>query len=390
MNAKSNINFTLGTIYSKQDFDSNIFQFLDNENEFDPTPTINNGLDTNDTEYTFSDVYFGVHYRAKSGIFTFTPGFSAHTYKAKNSQFGVDFTDNFFRLLPDLNIRMQLKKSEQITLNYRMQTQFTDVTNLARGLVLNNYNSISSGNQQLESALSHNLSLSYFSFNMFNYTNVFANINYNKNIDGIRTSGQFTPGSVVRINSPFNSDFADESLSARGRFQRTFNKLRASLNGNFNYSKFNQINNDLRTVNKNYTQTYRAELRTNFRDAPNVELSYRYTIQDNDLGASRTKFFTSAPTIEFDAYIWKKLTFRTDFSYNNFSDEDGTLNEYEFWNASLSYRKNKDAKLEYELKATNLLDTKSQSNSSVGSVSVRATEYFIQPRFITFRLRYEL
>jgi hypothetical protein len=271
-----------------------------------------------------------------------------------------------------------------------MQTQFTDVTQLAEGLLLNNYNSISSGNQQLESALSHNINLSYFSFNLFNYTNVFANVNYTKNIDGIRTRGQFEPGSVVRISSPFNSSFSDESISARGRFQRTFGKLRASLNGNFSYSKFNQFNNDIRTVNKNYSQTYRAELRTNYRDAPNVQLSYSYTVQDNDLGSSTTKFFTNAPSIEFDAYIWKKLTFRTDFSYNNFSDVNRTINESEFWNASLSYRKNKDAKLEYELKATNLLDTKSQSNSSVGSVSVSATEYFIQPRFLTFRLRYEL
>ena len=56
----------------------------------------------------------------------------------------------------------------------------------------------------------------------------------------------------------------------------------------------------------------------------------------------------------------------------------------------LSYRKDKDAKWEYEIKATNLLDTRSQNNSSSGNISVSATEYFIQPRFITFRLRYEI
>ncbi|WP_353779609.1 carboxypeptidase-like regulatory domain-containing protein [Winogradskyella sp. 3972H.M.0a.05] len=390
LNTKSNINLTLGTIYSRQDFNSNIFQYLDNGQVFETTPTINDGLDTNDTQYTFSDVYLGVHYRVKTGIFTFTPGFSTHAYSAKNSQFGQSFTDNFFRILPDFNMIMQLKKSEQINLNYRMQTQFTDVTNLARGLVLNNYNSIFSGDQQLESALSHNINLSYYSFNMFNYTNVFANINYNKNIDLIRTAGNFEPGSVVRVSTPFNSDFADESLTASGRFQRTFNKIRATLNGNFTYTKFNQINNDIRSVNENYSQTYRARLRTNFRYAPNVELGYRYTIQDNDQGATRTKFYTSAPSIEFDAYIWKSVTFRTDYAYNNFSDEDGTINSFDFWNASLSYRKNKDAKWEYEIKATNLLDTRSQNQSSAGNVSVSATEYFIQPRFITFRLRYEI
>ena len=86
----------------------------------------------------------------------------------------------------------------------------------------------------------------------------------------------------------------------------------------------------------------------------------------------------------------KKFTFRTDYSYNDFSNEQATINSYEFWNASLSYRKNRDAKFEYEIKATNLLNTKAQNQTNNTNISVSATEYFIQPRFITFRVRYEL
>ena len=295
INSKSDINFTLGTIYSKQDFQSDIFQFLDDGSRFDNNPTINDGLDTNAIGYRFSDVYLGVHYRLKSGIFTFTPGFSAHAYSAKNNQFDTNFTDNFFRFLPDFNTRIQLKKSEQIIFNYAMRTQFTDVNQLASGLVLNSYRSIFSGNQELESALSHNLSLSYFSFNLFNYTNVNARLNYSKTVDRIRTTSQFQPGNVVRVSTPFNSNFADESASASARIQKTIGKFRGTLNGNFNYNKFNQIINGTPSVNENYSQSYRAELRTNFREAPNFELGYRYSIQDNDQGASRTKFFTKAP-----------------------------------------------------------------------------------------------
>ena len=391
LNTKSDINFTLGTILSNQKFDSNIFQYLDDNSIFDPTPTINNGLDTNAIDYSFSDLYLGIHYRLKSGIFTFTPGVSGHAYSVKNNQFGEETTDNFFRVLPDFNIRMQLKKSEQITFNYRMQTQFTDVSRYARGLVLNSYNSLFSGVPDLENALSHNLSLFYYSFNMFNYTNVFANISYNKSIDNIRNISRFEPGSVVNISSPFNSDFADESLSASGRFQRTFGKIRGTLRANFNYSKFNQFIQNTRSVNESFSQNYRAQIRTNFRTAPNVEIGYGHNIQDNTQGrGGNTKFITKTPSIEVDALILKAFTFRTDYTYNDFSDQDRTINTYEFWNASLSYRKDKDAKLEYEIKATNLLDTRSQNESSTSAISVSASEYFIQPRFISFRLRYEL
>tara|TARA_R110002050_G_scaffold184989_3_gene318790 strand:- start:20964 stop:23675 length:2712 start_codon:yes stop_codon:yes gene_type:complete len=390
LNNKSDINFTVGAILSNQQFDSDVFQFLDDDSIFNPTPTINNGLDTNDIKYNFSDIYLGAHYRLKSGIFTFTPGVSAHAYSTENTQQNTKTTDNFFRLLPDFNIRMQLKKSEQVTLNYSMQTQFTDVSKFASGLVLNSYSSLFSGSPDLESALSHNVNLSYFSFNMFNYTNIFASLNYNKSIDNIRNISIFEPGSVVRVSSPFNSGFADESASANARFQRTFGKLRASVRGDLNYSKFNQFVQNVQSVSESFSQTYRTELRTNFKTAPNIELGYRYTIQDNNQGNSDTKYFTKSPSVEFDALIFKSFTLKSDYSYNNFSDEDKTINSYEFLNASLAYKKDKDSKLEYEIKATNLFNTKAQNNTSTSAVSVSATEYFIQPLFVSFRLRYEL
>ena len=388
LNSKSNLNFTLGTILSNQNFDSEIFQYLDDDTVFNPTPTFNNGLDTNNTDYSFSDIYLGAHYKFKTGIFTITPGFSAHAYSSKNVQFGEEYNTNFFKILPDFDMRIQLKKSENISLTYAMNTQFTDVTNLARGIVLNNYNSIYSGNESLDNALSHNVRLNYFSFNMFNYTNVNGGISYSKKIDQIRNLTNFE--SVIRTNSPFNSGFADETVSANGRFQKRFGKLQASVNGSFSYSKFNQFIQGIRSVNENYSQNYGTELRTNFREAPNVTVGYRYGIQDSDQGSRRSKFYTHTPSIEVDALILKTFTFRTDFSYNNFSNSDKTLNEYEFWNASLSYRKNKDAKLEYAVKATNLLNTKSQSQSNTSNISVSATEYFIQPRFVTFRVIYSL
>jgi len=86
----------------------------------------------------------------------------------------------------------------------------------------------------------------------------------------------------------------------------------------------------------------------------------------------------------------KSFTLKTDYSFNDFSDEVGTINTFEFWNASLSYRKDEDSKFEYELRATNLLDTRSQNQSNAGNISVSATEYFIQPRYITLRIRFEL
>lgn len=389
LNKKSDINFTVGTIYSNQQFDSNVFQTLDDGSEVDTNTSIPGVSDINDIKYTFSDIYLGAHYRFKTGKFTISPGLSAHAYSAVNDQFNTTTTDNFFRVLPDLNVRVQLKGTENLNLSYKMQTQFTDVNQFAQGLVLNNYNSQFIGNPELESALSHNINLSYFSFNMFNYTNVFAFINYSKNIDNIRNVSEFQPGSVIRTSTPYNSGLADESLSASGRFQRRFGKLQASVRGTFNYSKFNQFINTQVSENQNYSQNYTTELRSNFRDAPNFELRYTYGINDNDQGTRRTKIYTNAPAVEFDALIFKKFTFKTDYTYSR-QTIDGNSNSFGLWNANLAYRKTSDSKWEYELKATNLLDTDSRIQNSNGAFSVSTSEYFIQPRFLTARFIYNL
>ena len=241
----------------------------------------NDGIAQNDIDYKFNDAYIGVHYRFKSGKFTITPGFSVHSYGNKNDQFGTIVEDNFIKFLPDFETRIQLKKGESLTFNYNMRNQFTDVTRLARGLVFNSYNNIQFGEPDLQNALSHNISMLYRSFNLFNYTNVFARAAYSSNIDQIRGLTNFE--NVIRTSSYFNSNFADENFNLFGRIQRTFGKVRASLRTYFNYSKINQFIQQRRSLNESFTQVYTPEIRTNFRVAPNISLRYRYSISNLSL-----------------------------------------------------------------------------------------------------------
>ena len=386
--SKSNINFTLGTILSRQQFNSNIFQFLENNSKLQPTPLFNQGLAVNDIDYNFNDMYLGVHYRFKAGKFTITPGFSVHAYGNKNTQIGTIVENNFVKLLPDFETRIQLKKGESLTFNYNMRNQFTDVTRLARGLVFNSYNNIQFGEPDLQNALSHNISMLYRSFNLFNYTNVFARAAYSSNIDQIRGLTNFE--NVIRTSSYFNSNFADENFNLFGRVQRTFGKVRASLRTYFNYSKINQFIQKQRSINEGFTQVYTPEIRTNFRVAPNISLQYRYSISNNIQGTRETKFITKAPSIDFDAYIIEKFTFKTNYSYNIQEQVGGESQSFQLWDFSLAYRKDKDAKWEYELKASNILNISSQIQNSANSVSVLNSSTFIQPRFLTFRIIYKL
>lgn len=387
LNSKSNLNLFFGTIYSHQNFDSRIFQFLDNGTTFNPTP-LNGDLEaTNQVTYNFSDIYLGARYTIKLGKFTIAPALSYHIYGNSNRQFDLDYDDTFYRLLPDLDIRFQIKNSESLTFRYNVQNQFTDVTNLAQGLVVNNFNSLFVGNGTLDNGLSQNLSLRYSNFNLYNFTNIFAVISYSSRVDQIRNIVNFE--SVIRNSTVFNSPFTDETLTAFGRYQRTFGKIRGELQANFNYSKFNQIIGGNRSINESFTRTYRPGIRTNFREAPNVNVRYAYTIQDVNQGSNKNTIYIDAPAIEIDAYIWKSLTFRTDYSYNRVRNGSQS-NTFDLWNASIAYRKSNTAKWEYEIRATNLLNTQSRITTNIGDVSLSFREYFIQPRFITFRFTYTL
>jgi hypothetical protein len=385
---KSNLNLTLGTILSHQSFDSSIFQQFSDTKRIDPiNPIINDGRATNDTEYDFSDLYLGVHLRFRTGKFTFTPGFSIHGYGNTNSQNGLLVQDKFIRVLPDFETRIQLKKSESLTLNYRMQNQFTDVTRLAQGLVLNDYNSLQYGAPELQNALSHSVSLLYSSFNLFNYTNVFARMAYTTNIDQIRSFTNFE--NIIRTSTFFNSNFADENFSAFGRVQRTFGKVRTSINTAFNYSVLNQFIQGNLSRNLGFTQTYTPEIRTNFSVAPNITMRYRYTIVNNNQGNRETTFKVHTPSIEFDAYILKKLTFVTTYSQTR-QVINADPQSFQNWEARMSYRKNKDSKWEFDIKASNILNINTQVRNSANNISVFNAQTFIQPRFITFRSVYNL
>ena len=396
LNDQSNLNFVTGTILSKQNFNSRFFQILDNGVEFDPTPTIddiNNPQTTNDTDYSFSDIYAGVRYRLKSGIFTFTPGFTVHAYNSNNTQFGTEtFKDTFAKFLPEFEVVAQFKRSESLNFSYKQEVNFTDVNQIARGIVANSYNSFFSGNPGLLNASFHNLRLRYSSFNLFNASNVFATINYKKTSDQVNRNTIFGQRSVVSSSTNINSPLDNESLTSFIGLGKTIKKIRTRFGGNFSYNKSYQFINSEENTNESLVRGMNASIGTNFIKAPNVTLRYRinYVDQSNSARPSDIKTVTHSPSIDFDAYIWNSVTFTSDFTFNEVRRDGNKQSSFNIWNAKLAYRKDRDAKWEYELVGNNLLATGSQVDISQSIIAFTVNERFILPRFISFRVRYQL
>jgi hypothetical protein len=396
LNDQSNLNFVTGTILSKQNFNSRFFQILDNGTEFDPSPTIsdiNDPQTTNDTDYRFSDVYVGVRYRLKVGIFTFTPGFTMHAYNSNNTQYGTEtFKDTFAKFLPEFEVVAQFKRSESLNFSYKQEVNFTDVNQIARGIVANNYNSFFSGNPGLLNASFHNLTLRYSSFNLFNASNVFARVNYRKTANQVNQNTIFEPGSVVSTSTTINSPLDNESFTSFIGLGKTIKKIRTRLGGNFSYNKSYQFINSVENTNESLVRGINASVGTNFTKAPNVSLRYRvnFVDQSNSARSADIETVTHAPSINFDAYIWNSLTVTSDFTFNEVRQNGSKQSSFNIWNAKLAYRKDRDAKWEYELVGNNLLATGSQVNVSQSIIAFTVNERFILPRFVSLRVRYQL
>ncbi|MBU2995133.1 outer membrane beta-barrel protein [Cellulophaga baltica] len=382
---KSNLNFTLGATQSKQTFNSYIFQILDDGSELDFEDS---DLNNDDVDFTFSDVYLGFHYKLIAGKFTINPGVIAHSYTAKNEQLGGTTTDDFLNVVPDLFVNFQLKSSESIRFNYTVNRQFSDIEKYASAYIFSNYNSIYRGNSDLESALYHNLSLNFFSFNMFNMQNIFANVSYSKRIDAFKNNSEII--GINQVTSTINSNLEDDVLSGSANFQRTFGKIKVSTRASLSYSNLNNIVNDEPSVSESFTQSYKASLATSFKNAPNIELGYNYSINDYNNGGTESTYFTETPYARFDAAFLKNFIFLADFDYYSYYDDADTIdNKYGFLDTSLSYQK-KDSKWEYSIEVTNLLDNQEINQDSYNELYFSTSMYVVQPRYTMLKIKYEL
>ncbi|MDP4600791.1 MAG: TonB-dependent receptor, partial [Polaribacter sp.] len=164
------------------------------------------------------------------------------------------------------------------------------------------------------------------------------------------------------------------------------------LGGNFNYNKSYQFINSLENTNENISRGFNTRIGTNFTKAPNVNLTYNanFSDQKNTARNQTVKGLTQSTGIDFDAYIWNSLTLKSDFSFTEVKQNDNVVNSFNILNASFAYRKDKDAKWEYELVGSNLLATGSNVSVNQSIIAFSINERFILPRFVSFRVRYQL
>ncbi len=385
INKKSNLNFSLGTVVNNQKLTSNIYQTLDNGSMLH----FNDALLNNIVDFNFNDVYLGIHYKLQAGKFLITPGISLHKYLSENIQLGEKYSFTLQKVLPDLNVKFSIKNSESIRFSYENTTNFTDINNVAEGVLLNSYNSLSIGNRKLKNALYHNYRLYFYSFNMFSYINMHASVSYNKKFDEIKSASQLI--GIDRINSLMNLEEPEDNFSATASFSKRIKKIKFSISGNTSVTNAYRLTtlangNIIKTKTKFTSESYRTALRSNFNEWPNFEIGFSSNLSQFD----ENKSVINNPFANVEISFLKYFTFIADYKYNSFNNKaKGIKNTYDFLNTDLYYQK-EGSQWEFKLSAINILNTKSINEAYFGVFTQSSSSYLVQPRMVMFTVKYDL
>ena len=316
-----------------------------------------------------------------------SPSLNLHYYDVENRQNGT--TDGFDKtlILPALNARYQFRNSHSLTLNYNVTAQFTDVANLAEGLMIRGYNSLFGGNPNLENSLYHNVNLNYVNFNMYNFLNIYGGLNYSRRLNDISNVVRFN--NLERVNTPINIGLANESLSSNASIDKRFDAFRLNLRGSWTRSISNNIISDIANENVSFNQNYTFTFSTTLLKKVYVDAGYRLALSNYEGRGVNSKFQNHQPNLGLTIEFLKGFTFDAEYQYNSYVSPNNPNRNFEIVDAELRYRKEGNP-WEFKVKGMNLLNTTGIRQNSFSQSLISTYEYFIQKRYYLLSVMFDL
>jgi hypothetical protein len=382
-NPRNHFNITAGISNSNQDYQSGIQQILDDGS----TKVLADDVFANDSRFTFIDSYLSLHYKARLGKLTVSPGINWHYYNTNDTQAGTSIKNNKALWLPDLFAKYDFGSAETLTFNYSLNAEFTDIKNLGRAIILRNYTSLFTGNRQLTNSVYHQLNLSYMNFNMFNFTTFYLMANYQKKQDDITESVSYQ--GTDRLSFPTNTMDANDILYFNGSFEKKFALIKIKLSAGLNY--LNMQNLVELESNRNYSlkQNYNLAFESNLSGFINFEVGLEKSWSKYESANTSQQYANTSPFASMEL-VFGGFMFVADYDYNNYQTGDSEVSsEYDFLNASLYYRK-KGSAWEFKLAGDNLLNTEYIRRDSFDDNAISTYQYFVQPRYFMLTVMYDL
>lgn len=341
----------------------------------------------NDLDFKLNDLFIGVHYKFKTGIFEFKQGAFLHNYNWDVEQ-ETKLNKHKAVLLPDFLAKIEFSSSKKLQLNYQLKSAFSDASKLANRFYLQSYNSVYKGNEDLENELFHTARAYFSRFSMYRGLMLFVNVNYTKKIKGIQNAVQFE--GTNQYISPEMVNNPEERWSFNLSIDKKIKNLKYGLKTNASTSKYLQNINSSYVTNKNNSMGYTLSTKTLFDKFPTVEIGFKQSIGNYTSSNKTSEFVTNEPFLTVDYDFLKRFIFS--FDYENYNYQNKTFNRkntYQLANATLSY-KNEDSAWSFKIDARNLFNVKYKNENSFSSYIISDSKTYILPRIMMFSIGYNL
>lgn len=383
LNNNNHIYTTIGNTHQQEKFISNDYQILDdNSNNNFSSDGFNNT-----TVFKHNDFFAGVHYKFRTGIFTFKQGAYLHNYNWRVNQLNSTLKNKWV-VLPDFLLKIEFNKSKKIQLNYNLKTNFSNASKLANRFYLQSYNSVFKGNPNLENELFHSARIRYSRFSLYRGLMLHASANYTKKVKGFRSAVNFDE--VNRFLTVNMLDNPNENWNLRGSLRKRIKKIRYHLKGSYSDSKFKQNINNLFVTNQNNNYSFDVGFETLFQHFPTIETGFRRSIGSYVSSNSTSKFVTNEPYVNIDYNFLKGFVFNFDYTHYSYQNKSqGINNKYDVANAVLSYQK-EDSPWLFKFTTQNLFDTTFKQNNSFSDYLISDSKAYVMPRVILFSIGYKL
>lgn len=341
----------------------------------------------NDVSFRLNDFFAGMHYKFRTGIFTVKSGAVFHNYQWETNQTPTVYQNKWI-LLPDFLADIEFNKSKKIKINYNLNTSFSDVSSFANRFVLQSYNSVFRGNEQLANNLFHAARIYYSRFSLYRGLMMHASLNYNKQIRGARNTVDFTDINQFLTVRMF--DDPSESLRGNLHIEKTINNLKYKFDVGFNRSNFIQELEQLIQNNKSANHNYEVGIETLFDNFPTIDIGVSRNIGDFTSSANTSRFTTTEPYLNIDYDFLDGVVFNFDYTKSIYKNEAlGQRNTYEIANATLSYQR-ENSGWSFKIKAQNLFNAQFRQSNSFTNFLISDNRTFLLPRIVLFSIGYNL
>lgn len=382
LNRTNHIYSTIGYKGRKSLFFTEENQVLDNEtknllteNEFG-----------NDLKYKLNDLWLGIHYKFKKGVFTAKQGFQVHKYSWDVNQSTI-FKKSKWVFLPNMLVGIELNRSKKVEFRYALKTSFSEGKNFSNRFYLQSYNSIFKGNENLENELYHSSNIQYRSNSLYRGLSLFANINLSKKVYGYVSEVKFNE--TNQFLTTVLLDNASESISFNGLVRKRINKIEFKLDGKVIKSSYLQKIDNLIMRNKSNSFSSGFGIETLFKKYPNIETGFNKTMNQYT-SQQETRFEVDDFYISIDYDFFEKFNFSADYSmsvYHNKSIEQ--KNNYETMRFILSYR-HKKAPWTFNIIGNNILNVKLRQTNTFRDYLISDVKEYLIPQIFMMSIEYKI